>query len=127
MGSLEASVTAGEAGPVVALSGQADLSSSAHLGEVLTSQVAGDIVHLTIEASGLSFMDSIAARLLLMTARVLRERGGTLQIVHPQLAVSNVLELMGADQLIEVRRVPLTGPGWRPRAAGRGTGQGRCR
>jgi stage II sporulation protein AA (anti-sigma F factor antagonist) len=100
---LEASVSAGEAGSVVWLSGHADLRSAGKLGEVLTSQVAGDELHLTIEASELSFMDSTAARLLIMTAKVLRERGGTMTIAHPQPAVNKVLEMIGLYELIQLR------------------------
>jgi anti-anti-sigma factor len=99
---LEASVSLGEAGIVVELSGAADLRSAAQLGEVLTSEVAGEARHLTIEASGLSFVDSAAARLLMMTARLLRERGGNLTVAHPQPAVRKTLDLIGLSEMIEV-------------------------
>jgi anti-sigma B factor antagonist len=89
---------------VVVLSGQADLRSSAQLGELLTSQVSGDAVHVTIEASGLDFMDSTAVRLVGMAAKVLRERGGTLTVAHPQPAVSRILEMTGLDALVELRQ-----------------------
>jgi anti-anti-sigma factor len=100
---LEASVSAGEAGSVVALSGEADLRSVGKLGEVLTSQVSGETAYLTIDASGLSFIDSTAARLLVLTARVLKERGGTLTIAHPQTSVRRTLELIGLHGMIQVQ------------------------
>jgi anti-sigma B factor antagonist len=98
---LEASVSAGEAGSVVTLSGEADLRSAGKLGEVLTSQISDGSPRLTIEASGLSFVDSTAARLLVMTAKVLMERGGTLTIVRPQPSVRHTLELIGLYDLIQ--------------------------
>jgi anti-sigma B factor antagonist len=110
MSDLDASVSAGETGPVVRLAGQADLKSAAELGELLTTQVAGDARHLTVEVSGLSFMDSTAVRLLVMTAHVLNERGGTLTIAHPQPEVGKMLGLMGVDKLVVVRP-PVNGPG----------------
>jgi stage II sporulation protein AA (anti-sigma F factor antagonist) len=93
---LEASVS----GSVVALSGEADLRSAATLGQVLSSQVSGESTQVTIEASGLSFIDSTAARLLIMTAKVLKERGGTLTIANPQPNVRKTLELIGLHDLI---------------------------
>lgn len=85
---------------MVALSGQADLRSAATLGDVLASQVSGQSAHLTIEASELSFIDSTAARLLIMTAKVLKERGGALMIVNPQPNVRKTLELIGLHDLM---------------------------
>jgi anti-anti-sigma factor len=88
---------------VAALSGQADLRSSPRLGELLTSLVSGDDVHVTIDASGLSFIDSTAVRLLGMAAKVMKERGGTLTIAHPPPAVIMVLEMTGVAQMVQVQ------------------------
>ena len=88
---------------MVALSGAADLRSAAGLGEVLSSQVSGDSIRLTIEASGLSFIDSTAARLLIMTAKVLKERGGTLTVANPQPSVRKTLEMLGLHDLIAIQ------------------------
>jgi anti-sigma B factor antagonist len=100
---LEVSISAGAEGPVVALSGQADLRSSSQLGELLTAQVSGNAIHLTIDASGLRFVDSTAVRLLGMAAKVLKARGGTLTIAHPPPAVARILEMTGVAELVQVR------------------------
>jgi anti-sigma B factor antagonist len=100
---LEVSISTGAEGPVLALSGQADLSSSARLGELLTSQVSGNAVHLTIDASGLRFMDSTAVRLVGMAAKVLKEQGGTLTIAHPPPAVLRILEMTGVAGMVQVQ------------------------
>jgi anti-anti-sigma factor len=98
-----ASVTAGESGPVVVLSGEADLLSAGRLSELLTSQLAAGAVRLLVDASGLSYADSSAVRALVIAGRTLRERGGELVLARPQPAVRRVLELMGTAEVIQVR------------------------
>jgi anti-anti-sigma factor len=100
---FEASVVAGQAGPVVVLSGEADLSSAARLSELLTAQLAAGAVQLLVDASGLSFADSASVRALVLAARTLREGGGVLVLTKPQPAVMRILELLGADQVIQVQ------------------------
>ena len=85
------------------LSGQADLRAAATLGDVLASQVSSRSAHLTIEASELTFIDSTATRLLIMTAKVLMEGGGKLTIAHPQPDVRKTLEMMGLHDLIALQ------------------------
>lgn len=103
MSEFEASVVAGAAGPVVVLSGEADLLSAARLGELLTAQLADGAVWLLVDASGLSFADSASVRALVLAARTLRKRGGELVLIRPQPVVMRVLELLGADQVIQVQ------------------------
>jgi hypothetical protein len=59
---LDISVEAGESGPVVRLSGEADLSVAGQLGEALNAQVSSGARHLTVDLSGLRFADSAAIR-----------------------------------------------------------------
>jgi anti-anti-sigma factor len=107
---LEISVAAGEAGPVMALSGEADLMSAAALSEALAAQVSGGARHLTVDAAGLRFADSASVRALVLAGRTLHERGGSLVLVRPQPAVARVLTLMGVDHVITVRGGTSTGP-----------------
>jgi stage II sporulation protein AA (anti-sigma F factor antagonist) len=100
---LRISVTAGETGPVVTLSGEADLSTAAELSEALTRQVASGPQHLTVDISGLSFADSASVRTLVGAGRAMKDRGGTLELTNPQPAVTRLLSLMGVDQMITVR------------------------
>jgi anti-anti-sigma factor len=108
---FEASVAAGEAGPVVVLSGEADLRSAGRLSELLTSQLAAGAVRLLVDVSGLSFADSASVRALVLAGRTLRERGGVLVLVRPQPVVMRVLELLGADQVIQVQGAAAGEPG----------------
>jgi anti-sigma B factor antagonist len=109
---LEASVAAGDAGPVVVLSGEADYTSLARLDAVLSGQLSGGTRWLTIDVSGLSFADTASIRALLLTAKALKERCGSLVLLNPQRPVARVLALLGADQMvtIQTRPDPVAGP-----------------
>jgi|SRR5882724_11272475 len=103
MSPLRISVTAGETGPVVTLSGEADLSTAAELSEVLTHQVSSGSQHLTVDISELSFADSASVRTLVLAGRAMKDRGGALEVTNPKPAVARLLSLMGVDQMITER------------------------
>lgn len=69
MGLLEVSVAAGDSGPVVILSGEADLTNAAELSDALTAQVSGGARHLIVDVSGLRFADSAAIRALVLAGQ----------------------------------------------------------
>jgi len=100
---LRASVSAGESGPVITLSGETDVTTVAELSELVTAQLSGGTLHLTIDASGLSFADSASARVLVLAARTLQQRGGGLVLLRPQRVLMQMLEIMGGDQIIMIR------------------------
>jgi anti-sigma B factor antagonist len=100
---LEASVTTEESGPVIVLTGEADMTCAEQLSELLTGQLAGGIRHLTIDVSGLRFADSASIQMLVLTAKTLKERDGSLVLLHPQRPVAKVLALLGAEQMITIR------------------------
>jgi hypothetical protein len=52
---LRSSVAAGESGPVVTLSGEADLSTAAELSEALARLVSSGSQHLTVDITRLTF------------------------------------------------------------------------
>ena len=103
MSTLRASVSAGESGPVITLSGETDMTTVAELSELVTAQLSGGTLHLTVDASGLSFADSVSVRVLVLAARTLRQRGGGLVLLRPQRVLARMLEVMGADQMITIR------------------------
>ena len=103
MSTLRASVSAGESGPVITLSGETDITTVAELSELVTAQLSGGTLHLTIDVSGLSFADSASVRVLVIAARTLKKRGGGLVLLRPQHGVARMLEITGADQMITVR------------------------
>lgn len=110
-GTLEASVVAKESGPVIVLTGEADMTCAERLSELLARQLAGGARHLTIDVSGLRFADSASIRMLVLTARTLKERDGRLVLLRPQRPVAKVLALLGAEQLITIRGKDPATPG----------------
>jgi len=64
---------------------------------------------LTVDASGLSFLDSASVRVLVLAARALRGRHGTLVLARPQPVVTRLLEITGADRLLDVRELARLG------------------
>lgn len=102
-GMLKASVADGVSGPVITLYGEADFTSVEQLSALITVQLSGGTRHLTIDVSGLSFADSAAMQALALAARTMKERGGTLVLLHPQPAVARLLALTGAEQVSATR------------------------
>jgi anti-sigma B factor antagonist len=88
---------------VITLSGETDVTTVAELSELVTAQLSGGTRHLTIDVSGLSFADSASARVLVLAARTLQERGGGLVLLRPQQVLAQMLGIMGADQMITIR------------------------
>lgn len=74
-GMLKTSVTAGEAGPVIILEGEADVSNAAQLSDVIIAQLASGTLYLTIDAAGLSFADSTSIGVLTGAAKTLTKLG----------------------------------------------------
>ena len=100
---LTARVAAGESGPVIVLSGEADLTTVAQLSALITAQLAGGTRQLTIDVSGLWFADSATIRTLMLAARTLRDGGGSLVLLRPQQSVARMLALTGAEQMFTIR------------------------
>lgn len=96
-------MAAGEAGPVIVLSGEADMISTPQLTALLGDQLNRRALHLTIDASSLNRVDSMSGQVLVTVAKTLRARGGSLVLLHPQIPVTRMLTLMGADQVITIR------------------------
>ena len=109
---LGISASAGADGPVVALSGEADLTTTEPLREMLATQLSTGVRRVTVDASELSFLDSASLRVLVLAARALQARHGTLVFACPQPLVVRLLEITGADRLLDVQESAELG--WRP-------------
>ena len=102
-GMLQTSVAAGESGPVIMLSGEADLTTVPQLSALITAQLPAGAQQLTIDVSELRFADSATIQALLRAARTLKERGGNLVLHHPLQQMTRLLTLMGTDQMFIIR------------------------
>jgi anti-sigma B factor antagonist len=100
---LDICVTETESGPVVVLSGEADLTTLGQLNSALNAQISAGAQLLTVDLSRLRFADSASITALARAARALRDRGGDLALLDPQPAILRVLSLTGVDQSLTVR------------------------
>ena len=87
---------------LVGLTGEADVTNSDALREVLDAEVAKQPRTMIIDLSGLRFMDSSALHVILRANRVLDRQGGVLALASPREPVAKMLRLTAADQLIPV-------------------------
>lgn len=78
--------------------------SAGQLSALLAAQLSTGAANLMVDVSELRFADSASVRALVLAAKTLRERGGSLVLVRPQSAVARVLELMGVTELVVVQR-----------------------
>ena len=88
---------------MVVLAGEADTTTAALLRETLAALLDAGARLVTIEAAGLSFLDSASMRVLVLAARALRGRRGRLVFARPQPVVARLLEITGADTLLDVQ------------------------
>ena len=116
VGMLRASVAAGMSGPVVILSGETDLTSAGQLSALITAQLSGGTRQLTLDVSGLRFADTASIRTLVLAAKTLKERGGSLVLLRPQQAMARLLDLLGAAQMFTIRGETHGEPGSEDRA-----------
>jgi anti-sigma B factor antagonist len=103
VGLLDISVKAGASGPVMKLSGESDLTTAGQLSDALGSQLASGTPHLTIDLSALRFADSATFRVLIEARRAYENAGGTLELLNPQPAVAQAIQLLGIDQVLTIR------------------------
>lgn len=84
---LEITVSESASGPLIRLSGEADMTAVVRLNEVLTAHVLGAAEQVTVDVAGLRFADSASIRELIVADRAMHDRGGTLVLSGPQPAV----------------------------------------
>ncbi len=87
---------------LVELVGEADVTNSDALREVLDAEVAKQPRTLIIDLSGLRFMDSSALHVILRANRAMDREGGVVALASPRDPVAKMLRLTAADQLIPV-------------------------
>lgn len=87
---------------LVKLTGEADVTNSDMLREVLDTEVGKEPRTLIIDLGGLRFMDSSALHVILRANRTMDRAGGVLALACPREPVAKMLRLTAADQLIPV-------------------------
>jgi anti-sigma B factor antagonist len=87
---------------LVVLAGEADVTNSGALRELLDAEVAKEPSTLVIDLSELRFMDSSALHVILRANRTMDRQGGVLALASPRDPVAKMLRLTAADQLLPV-------------------------
>ena len=86
------------ASPVVAVRGEIDVATSPQLRNDLNTLVARGARHITLDFSGVSFVDSSGLGVLVGTYKRLREdQDGSVRIVGAQPSVRKVFEITGLE------------------------------
>lgn len=83
-----------EDGILVALSGDLDLATAAVVEEELRRAEASESL-IVLDLGEVSFMDSTGLRTVIAADQRMRERGGSLRIVHVPSQVNRLFELVG--------------------------------
>jgi anti-sigma B factor antagonist len=92
------------AGVILALCGEADITNFQAMALALWSHLPAGVTKLILDVENLSFLDSIAMRVLVQVAKVLQGRHGRLTLIRPQDTVFKVLEVSGASTFMLIQR-----------------------
>jgi anti-sigma B factor antagonist len=103
---LSTTVIDGESGgepyTLVELAGEADVTVSDMLRDLLEAQIARNPGLLVIDLTALRFMDSTALHVILTASRSLAGQGGILALASPTRVVAAVLRLSQAARMVPV-------------------------
>jgi anti-anti-sigma factor len=89
--------------PVLHVSGELDIGSSAVLRQHLLSLLADeDVGDVALDLSGVTFLDSSGLAVLLMGARRWAAGGNTLAVREPSAVVQRIIDLTGVRQAFSI-------------------------
>lgn len=93
----------------VTLVGEIDLATQVDLRQVLTDLVVSGQIHLTIDLSGVSFIDSTGLGVLIGARRRVHVLHGSLAIVGAHEPVMRVFEITGLTRVFDITPVAAEG------------------
>ena len=85
------------------LAGRLDGFTSATHEAELKALLGGDASSVTIDLSQLEYVSSAGLRVLLMTAKLAKAKGGAVVLSSPTSVVLDVLKISGFDKIFEIR------------------------
>ena len=85
----------------VALSGELDHHNAASVREELDRLIAGGITVLTLDMSGVTFMDSSGIGLMIGRYKAMARRGGSVAVKPGGRQADRLMELSGLYQILE--------------------------
>ena len=87
----------------VALDGRLDIAGANAI-DLQFNAIAGSHKSIVVDMAGVSFLASIGIRTLLLGAKAVQRRGGTLILLNPVAEVERVLDVMGVADLMPIHR-----------------------
>jgi anti-anti-sigma factor len=93
---------------IVGVSGEVDVCTEAPLQQALLRNIRERGARLTVDVSGVSFMDCAELRVLLATRRRAELRGGFMRLIATSAAVRRIMELTGTHEALAAEREPRT-------------------
>ncbi len=85
----------------VTLNGRLDAAWSNAVNDTLQDVLRNGSHHIALDLEQVSYLSSAGIRVLLMLHRSLKTINGTLRLINPSAAVSDVLNLVGFNQLLD--------------------------
>lgn len=86
----------------VKVTGEIDMSNAGELGDFLAGLVDTEQRDLTIDLSGIQFIDSSGLGVLVDIHKQLSQRNRSLTLVSPSQRVTRTLEVSGLDQVLPI-------------------------
>jgi stage II sporulation protein AA (anti-sigma F factor antagonist) len=86
----------------VMLAGELDLALAPSLRNHLNQVHSNGVRHFTLDAAGVSFIDSVGLSVLLALYRRCREEDGTVSLVRPSPSIRRTLEISGLLDVLNV-------------------------
>lgn len=83
---------------VVSVAGEVDLDTASQLGDHALEALRGVSVHVVLDLTGVTFMDSTGLKVMLTVQRRAELAGGSFAVVGASRPVRKVLSLTGLDQ-----------------------------
>jgi anti-sigma B factor antagonist len=87
----------------IILDGRLDVGGASAI-DLQFNAIAGSHKAVVVDLAGVSFLASIGIRTLLLGAKTVQRRGGTLILLNPVAEVERVLDVTGAADLMPIYR-----------------------
>ena len=97
------------------LAGELDMTSAATLEAAVSRACSGSARSITLDLSGLSFIDSSGLAVIIHTSGLCSNRGCAFQLVPGPRAVQRLFELTGLDGVLPFVETEAPDPGVAPR------------
>lgn len=101
---MEMYLTEGDRGVILSLKGRFDFQSHQRFRGTVEKLIAAGKPFVTIDLSGVDFIDSSALGMLLLARESCKNAGGRIDLAYPQEYVNRVLKLCRFDEIFQVER-----------------------